>query len=566
MQLTIILATIFSITNVYAIHVWRYNMTVNSAWGEQDGHGRPKYYINGQSPGPVITVREGEEIEVFVDNQLPIETTMHWHGVYQVDRPWDDGVPGVTQPQQFSIPPRENYAYRWTSQRQYGSYFYHGHFGPAFADAPCSGHAWPYLNIPAESRERPYKLISDSKQEILAMKKAEENPRHIVMSDWNAEGMDILLLQFRDTGFAPWCSNSLTLNGGPGRNSLGCICDVPGYAYTNPLECEPTKAALEVVQQQKDEGWMWINFINTGLKARAHHEMAISIDEQELYVVAADGEFVHPQAVQRLNINLGERISILVKMDKVPRDYAIRLNSLSKEQIIGGIDILRYHYHNGSVDLRNMTVPTTSPWVHLNGTLISASCKQMDEMAMTPFPAHPPLRNSDTTLRFSVNMTGPSTWVLHSPPHQGFRQSLPPLLWHPDSRSNTTYGSSGTMQNGSDIIFENAPGVTAMHPFHKHNKKAFVLGMGLGGFPFDTVDEAWKHEEYRQYFNLEDPPLRDGCSLTAGDGPWTVIRYQITFPAVVLLEGVESMAPVPAEVKEMVHADFISPVRYGPLE
>lgn len=37
------------------------------------------------------------------------------------------GVPGVTQ---FSIQPRDNYTYRFTVEKEYGSYFYHGHFGP----------------------------------------------------------------------------------------------------------------------------------------------------------------------------------------------------------------------------------------------------------------------------------------------------------------------------------------------------------------------------------------------------------------------------------------------------
>ena len=33
-----------------------------------------------------------------------------------------------------------------------------------------------------------------------------------------------------------------------------------------------------------------------------------------------------------------------------------------------------------------------------------------------------------------------------------------------------------------------------------------------------------------------------------------------------LLEGVEAMAEIPAHVKEMVHADFIPNLRYGPLD
>ena len=35
---------------------------------------------------------------------------------------------------------------------------------------------------------------------------------------------------------------------------------------------------------------------------------------------------------------------------------------------------------------------------------------------------------------------------------------------------------------------------------------------------------------------------------------------------VVLLEGVESMAKIPAEVKDRIHAEFMPPLSYGPLD
>jgi hypothetical protein len=178
----------------------------------------------------------------------------------------------------------------------------------------------PIWVIPADWRARPYELISGEEKDIAAMRRAEETPHHIVVSDWNAEGMDILLLQYRDTGFPPWCSNSLVMNGrgrtfchsskqiedagGPGRNDLGCFINSTAYQYTNPVICEATTSDLEIVQAQSGEEWLWINFIHSG----AHHELAISIDEHSFFVIAADGEFVHPQLVERANINLGERI------------------------------------------------------------------------------------------------------------------------------------------------------------------------------------------------------------------------------------------------------------------
>lgn len=57
----------------------RYNFTITNQWSADDGHGRPVFAINGQTPGPVIEADEGDEIEVFLDNQLAFETTMHWY-------------------------------------------------------------------------------------------------------------------------------------------------------------------------------------------------------------------------------------------------------------------------------------------------------------------------------------------------------------------------------------------------------------------------------------------------------------------------------------------------------
>lgn len=56
----------------------RYNFTVTNQWSAGDGHGRPVFAINGQTPGPLIEADEGDEIEVFLENQLGFETTMHW--------------------------------------------------------------------------------------------------------------------------------------------------------------------------------------------------------------------------------------------------------------------------------------------------------------------------------------------------------------------------------------------------------------------------------------------------------------------------------------------------------
>ena len=47
-----------------------------------DGNGGFLYAINGQFPGPTMTVYEGQEVAVKVTNLLNQETlTIHWHGM-----------------------------------------------------------------------------------------------------------------------------------------------------------------------------------------------------------------------------------------------------------------------------------------------------------------------------------------------------------------------------------------------------------------------------------------------------------------------------------------------------
>ncbi len=79
--------------------------------------------FNGQVPGPLFVVDEGDEVEVTVHNLTTLNHTIHWHGVYQT-RTWQsDGVPHVTQP---PIEPGESFTYRFVADRV-GSLWYHCH-------------------------------------------------------------------------------------------------------------------------------------------------------------------------------------------------------------------------------------------------------------------------------------------------------------------------------------------------------------------------------------------------------------------------------------------------------
>ncbi len=76
---------------------------------------------NGESPGPTIEAVEGDRVRLFVTNNLPERTSMHWHGVLLPNGM--DGVAGLVQPH---IEPGETYVYEFTL-RQHGTLMYHPH-------------------------------------------------------------------------------------------------------------------------------------------------------------------------------------------------------------------------------------------------------------------------------------------------------------------------------------------------------------------------------------------------------------------------------------------------------
>lgn len=83
--------------------------------------------FNGQVPGPLLHVKEGDDVEVVVHNNTTLNHTVHWHGVYQTNSWRMDGVPDVTQ---LGIEPGESFTYRFVADKA-GSLFYHCHVNTA---------------------------------------------------------------------------------------------------------------------------------------------------------------------------------------------------------------------------------------------------------------------------------------------------------------------------------------------------------------------------------------------------------------------------------------------------
>ncbi len=76
-------------------------------------------------PGPELRVEEGERVRITVKNDLPDETSAHWHGMVLDDANEMDGVPGVTQD---PIEPGDEFVYEFEASPS-GTHWYHSHVG-----------------------------------------------------------------------------------------------------------------------------------------------------------------------------------------------------------------------------------------------------------------------------------------------------------------------------------------------------------------------------------------------------------------------------------------------------
>lgn len=77
--------------------------------------------FNGDTPGPEIRVRQGEQVAVRFANGIDQGSAVHWHGIRSDNAM--DGVPGLTQD---VVGPGGNFDYRFTAPDA-GTYWYHSH-------------------------------------------------------------------------------------------------------------------------------------------------------------------------------------------------------------------------------------------------------------------------------------------------------------------------------------------------------------------------------------------------------------------------------------------------------
>jgi len=259
-----------------------------------DGRRGHAVTVNGTIPGPLIRLREGQDVRLAVTNALDEDTSIHWHGLIL---PFQfDGVPGVSFP---GIRPGETFVYE-IPVRQSGTYWYHSHSGLQEQE----GHYGPLVIEPTGvdpvAFDRAYAVVLSDYSFM--------HPHTIFnrltqqSGVFNYQRQTVAgLLAGRDQSFAErraWAAM---------RMDPTDISDVTGSIYRFLINGHGPEDDWTALFQPGER--VRLRFVN----AAAMTIFNVRIPGLELTIVAADGQDVRPVTVDEFQISVAETYDVVVR-------------------------------------------------------------------------------------------------------------------------------------------------------------------------------------------------------------------------------------------------------------
>ena len=259
-----------------------------------DGRAGHAIAINGTVPGPLIRLKEGQDVRIAVTNHLKDEdTSIHWHGLlvpFQMD-----GVPGVSFP---GIRPGETFNYEFKI-RHAGTYWYHSHSGLQ----ELIGHYAPLVIDPAGAEPAPY-----------------DREHVIVLSDYSFMHPHTLMARLKQQpGFfnrqKQTVAGLLAGKDQPLRERIEWarmlmdptdIADVTGSTYTYLVNGHGPKSNWTALFKPGER--VRLRFVN----AAAMTIFNVRIPGLPMTVVQADGQDVRPVTVDEFQIANAETYDVIV--------------------------------------------------------------------------------------------------------------------------------------------------------------------------------------------------------------------------------------------------------------
>jgi len=243
-------------------------------------------------PGPVVRATAGDLIRVTLDNQLPAETSIHWHGI--AVRNAADGVPGLTQD---AVRHGSTFAYEFVAPDP-GTYFYHPHVGvqldrglyaPLIIDDPHEPGAYDleWIVVLDDWIDGTGKTPDDVLAELTAS----------TSSPGSMGGMDMGGMDMGGMG---------GMNMGSGDSAFGDAGDVtyPHYLVNGRIGSAPDVLRAKPGQRVR------IRVIN----AASDTIFAVALGDHRLTITHTDGFAVQPHDTDGFYVGMGERYDVVVTM------------------------------------------------------------------------------------------------------------------------------------------------------------------------------------------------------------------------------------------------------------
>ncbi|KAI1735704.1 Cupredoxin [Xylaria scruposa] len=470
----------------------KYHFTVARATISPDGVQRPAILVNNQFPGPTIEANWGDEIEVTVENRVvsPAEgTSMHWHGIRQINTPYYDGVPSTSQ---CPTPPGSSITYRFLADA-YGSSFYHSHYSAQYS-------AGIFGAI----------IIHGPQQRHV---KYDEDLGPVFLSDWYHSSYTEIVENV--VGLPPpatqeYSDNNL-ING-----RMPFDCNNPNITLHN-LTCS-SDAAYSVFKFTQGKTYR-LRLMNVGSQGMQR----FTIDGMNMTVIAQDFIPVVPYETNVVTIGIGQRTDIVVKATGGKSDAVWMRSDVSAQCSCStqGNALAAIYYQDADISM----LPKTS------ATLYDDSfCGNLPLNITTPsYPSSPPSKPATVIqldMEFASNATGNKLWYVNNVTFRADFDKPILLLAKANKISNLReeWSTYNIGSNSSVRILLNNYSMTprSQHPMHLHGHNFWIVAEGVG--------------EWDGTANLNNPMRRDTHILqpgVKGVGPgYMVIDFVTDSPGV----------------------------------
>lgn len=262
--------------------------------------------------------------------------------------------------------------------------------------------------------------------------------------------------------------------------------------------------------------------------AFASQTAMVSFDELIMYVIAADGNDIEPQAVNSLLITNGERYIVLIHIQR-PKQYTFRVSGVAVSQLLWSTAVFDFRIHGQS------QLPTPSiPFINEVGANTTADVVFLDIERIKPYPPVSMSEAVDATYKMTMIVGSEAIyWAFNQTSLPENTEILTPLLFSPQpNRQDNRTITMASEHSWVDYILL-TPGSGPTHPIHVHGRHFYVLGRGVGDFTWNTVEEACT--SLPGAFNLVDPPLRDTFAILGTPDSWLALRRRSDNPGVWLM-------------------------------